>query len=66
MRSFAVKNSSNKYYSLSISGEIKWFDSMDMAYLFTEDDANMLVKFLETKGYSELQVKKYTPDWWKS
>lgn len=63
---YIIKDGSDRYYSRGMSsGNVKWNDSQDMAYMFNKHQAESIKKKLELEGYSNLSVEKYDKDWWK-
>ena len=57
---------SDRYFARALSGNVKWNDSQDMAYMFTKREAELVKSKLELDGYSSLSVQKYDKDWWKN
>jgi hypothetical protein len=63
---YIIKDGSDKYYSRGISsGNVKWNDSQDMAYMFKKEEADEIKSKLESQGYKDLTIQKYDKDWWK-
>jgi len=63
---YIIKDGSNRYYARGLSsGNVKFNDSQDMAYMFNKGEAESIKKKLELEGFSNLSVEKYDKDWWK-
>ena len=55
-----IRDSNGKHASRTLSGNLVWYESPDMSYLYSKKDAEILKNYLEEKeGYSGLEVVKY-------
>lgn len=62
---FQIKNADGKYVSIGMDGKPKWFESPDMGYTYTEEEAETFKVILEGMDFTGLSVVKYDKDWWK-
>jgi hypothetical protein len=63
---YIIKDDSDKYYSRDISsGNVKWNDSQDMAYMFKKTEVEDIKSKLESEGYKNLSIQEYDKNWWK-
>jgi hypothetical protein len=62
MEKWQIKNADGKYVSMGMDGKPKWFESPDMGYTYTKEDAE---KFKTILGLDNLSVVEYDKDWWK-
>jgi len=67
IQEYQIKKSDGTYFYLKMStGSPAWSKSPDMAYLYTEGDAEKIKDELEKEGVTGLSIVKYDKDWWKN
>lgn len=55
-----IRDSNGKHASRTLSGNLVWYESPDMSYLYSKEDAEILKNYMEEKqGYSGLEVVEY-------
>lgn len=55
-----IRDSNGKHASRTLSGNLVWYESPDMSYLYSKKDAEILKNYLEEKeGYSGLSIVEY-------
>lgn len=65
MEKWQIKNANNKYVSIGMDGKPKWFESPDMGYTYTKEEAETFKVILEGMEFKDLSVVLYDKDWWK-
>lgn len=65
MEKWQIKNASGKYVSIGMDGKPKWFESPDLGYTYTKDEAESFKTILE-KEYGTLSIVEFDKDWWKA
>lgn len=65
MEKWQIKNAEGKYVSIGMDGKPKWFESPDMGYTYTKEEAETFKVILEGMEFKDLSVVLYDKDWWK-
>jgi DNA repair protein RadC len=54
-----IQDSKGNFFSQSMSGKPNWYESPDMGYIYSLDEAKSVIDVLNKMGYSDLKAIKY-------
>jgi hypothetical protein len=63
-KEWQIKNN-DKYFSIGMDGNFKWYESPDLGYTYTYDEVQELSNIIK-KQYPNIEIVKYNKDWWKT
>lgn len=67
VKEYQIKKPDGTFFYVKMqTGAPAWIKSPDMAYSYTEEDAEKIKGQLEKEGFTGLSVVKYDKDWWKN